>query len=65
MGEYVTVYLTTEELNKVKELSEFYGEESRSRILKLALAKLHKKLEQDVEEEGEDSDLAGIQKSRI
>ena len=41
MGQKITVYLTDGELDKMKELCAAYGEDNKSRIVKIAISELH------------------------
>lgn len=41
MGRVIQIYLTNEELKKMRDLCKAYGENSNSRIVKLAIAELH------------------------
>lgn len=61
MGETITVYLTNNEMENLRELCEFYGEQSQSRVVKLAIVKLHKsKIQRDTVEVGKDVDLEAL-----
>lgn len=63
LGEIVGVYLTNDELKKLKILCDFYGNESRSRIIKLALGKFYDSWSQkDVVEKGPNADLERIKR---
>lgn len=41
MGRKITVYLTDEELTKLEDLCKANGQNNNSRIIKLAISKLH------------------------
>jgi len=60
------VYLTDEELEMMQLLSDFYGEKSQSRIIKLAIRKLCKnKIEKNAVEDFIDADLEAVKKSEV
>jgi len=66
MGEIVSVYLTDEELEMMGLLSDFYGEKSQSRIVKLAVRKLYKnKICIEHSEWGPDEELEAVKKSEL
>jgi len=65
MGEIISVYLTDEELEKMQLLSDFYGEKSQSRIIKLAIRKFFKNKIYEHSEDFVDEDLEAVKKSEV